>query len=312
MRKHLLKAAPLLIWLGLLGWWQWESRAWPVPEKIDAAFIPDHYDLFALNYQGRKVGWAFKSLKRFPNGAYQAAQGLRLQASLGGRELGIQADVSANLSPALALSNFTYTLSAAPMTAVERGIVAGGRLSVRVNLGDYGPLVEPLVAEHRELLGGYADLLDFSRETVLEAPSGPGLAPLLGPYLCYLGLTPGANYALTVLDPITRRLMPLGIRVEAETRQYDPEIAGEAVAFLVRTGPPEAGARLWLDRFGRTLKEEALGFTLYPVEDQAAASRDISPLEPSAAFRRLSDPAALARLLRAGLKAGRGPAAEER
>ncbi|GHV56826.1 hypothetical protein FACS189460_2320 [Deltaproteobacteria bacterium] len=289
MPKAPLKIAVLLVWLFFMGWWWQQSRTWPVPEKIEAAFIPDHYDLFAVRFQGQKVGWAFKSLKRFPNGAYQAAQGLRIQVDIWGRELEIQAEVSANLSPSLDLGSFNYTFGSAPVTAIERGRVADGRLAVQVNLGEYGPLVTDLVAEHRALLGRYAEMLDFSREILVEAPAGPGLASLLGPYLSYLGLKPGAGYTLTVLDPVTRSLMPLGVRVEAESRQYDPEMAGEAVAFLVRVGPPEAGAGLWLDRFGRTLKEEALGFTLLPVDDQAEARRDITPLKPPAALLNLAD-----------------------
>jgi hypothetical protein len=147
-------------------------------------------------------------------------------------------------------------------------------------------------------LGAYADLLDFRRPADLPAPEGPGLTPLLGPYLSYLGLTKGARYLLTVLNPITRGLMSLPVRVEAETRQYDPEIAGEAAAFLVRAGPPEYEARLWLDRFGRTLKEEALGFTLLLVDNQEEARRDITPLSPPPALSGLLSRGPLADIFR--------------
>jgi hypothetical protein len=296
-RKHLIKAAILAVWLGLLGWWQLESLTWPPPEKIEAAFIPDHYDLFALNYKGQKVGWAFKSLKRFPGGGYQAAQGLRLQAALPGRTLEIQTDISANLSPVLDLVSFTQAVASAPVAVTEQGRVENGRLVVRVSLGEYEELARALLDEHRDWLGVYADLLDFRRPADLPAPDGPGLAPLAGPYLGYLGLTKGANYRLAVLDPFTRTLKPLEARVEAETRQYDPEIAGEAAAFLVRTGPPEAGAGLWLDRFGRTLKEEAFGFTLLLVDNQEEARRDITPFSPPPALMAMLESGAWTDLL---------------
>jgi len=296
-RKHLIKAAILAVWLGLLGWWQMESRTWPQPEKIEAAFVPDHYDLFTLSYQGQKVGWAFKSLKRFPGGDYQAAQGLRLQVALPGRTLEIQTDVSANLSPVLDLVNFNQAVTSAPVTVTQQGRVENGRLIIRVSLGEFEELAKALLDEHRDWLGAYADLLDFSRPADLPAPEGPGLASLAGPYLGYLGLTKGALYRLAALDPLTRSLRPLEARVEAEVRQYDPEIAGEAAAFLVRTGPPEAGAGLWLDRFGRTLREEAFGFTLLLADNQEEARRDITPFGPPPALMAMLESGAWADLL---------------
>ena len=297
LSKHLVKAAILAAWLGLLGWWQMESRTWPPPEKIEAAFIPDHYDLFALSYQGQKVGWAFKSLKRFPGGGYQAAQGLRLQAALPGRTLEIQTDVSANLSPVLDLVSFTQAVTSPPVAVTEQGRVAEDRLVVQVSLGDYEELARAFLDEQRDWLGSYADLLDFRQPAVLPVPEGPGLASLAGPYLGYLGLAKGARFRLTVLDSLTRSLRPLEARVEAETRQYDPEIAGEAAAFLVRTGPPEAGAGLWLDRFGRTLREEAFGFTLLLVDNQEEARRDITPLSPPPALMAMLESGAWTDLL---------------
>ena len=99
-----------------------------------------------------------------------------------------------------------------------------------------------------------------------------------------------------MLDPLTRATRPLPVRVEAEVRQYDPEIAGEAAAFLVRIGPPEAEGRVWLDRFGRTLKEEAFGFTLTLVDNQEEARRDITPLSPPPALLGLLERGALADL----------------
>ena len=298
VKKHLIKAAVLAIWLSLLVWWQLESRAWPPPEKIEAAFIPDHYDLFSLSYQGQKVGWAFKSLKRFPTGAYQAAQGLRLQAALpGGRTLEIQTNVSANLSPVLDLVSFSQAVTSAPVTVTELGRVENDRLSVRVSLGDYEEVARALLDEHRDWLGVYAELLDFRRPADLPAPEGPGLASLVGPYLGYLGLARGTHFRLTVLDPLTRSFRPLEAWVEAEVKQYDPEIADEAAAFLVRTGPPEAGGGLWLDRFGRTLKEEAFGFTLLLVDNQEEARRDITPLSPPPALMAMLESGAWTDLL---------------
>jgi len=300
VRKHLIKAAVLALWLGLLAWWQVESRAWPPPEKIEAAFIPDHYDLFSLDHQGKKVGWAFKSLNRFPNGGYQAAQGLRLTVEILGRLLEITTEVSANLSPTLDLVSFNQALSAARVTVTGRGAVEEDRLVVQLSLGEYEELARTLLDEHRGFLGAYAGLLDFSRPAVLPAPEGPGLTPLVGPYLSHLGLTEGARYNLAVLNPLTRVLQPLPVRVEAETRQYDPETAGEVTAFLVRTGSPEAEGRLWLDRFGRTLKEEAFGFTLLLVDNQEEARRGVTPLSPPPAFLGLLESGAAADFL-AGL-----------
>jgi hypothetical protein len=148
-------------------------------------------------------------------------------------------------------------------------------------------VVETALREYGPLLGRYGELLDFNQTISLPAPTGPALAPFLGSYLSYLGLTPGRNYALTIFDPILRRLRPLNVRVEAEVRAYDPEAAGEIAAFMVRTREAEAESSLWLDRFGRTLKEESAGFTLSRVETQAEATANILPLKPPETFNRL-------------------------
>jgi hypothetical protein len=161
-----------------------------------------------------------------------------------------------------------------------QGLVENGRLLVKISWGEFEELVKALWNEHRGWLGDF----DSQGPADLPAPEGPGLASLAGPYLSHLGLTPGAHYLLAVLDPLARNLKPLEVRVEAETRQYDPETAAEAAAFLVRVGPPEAGAGLWLDRFGRTLREEAFGFSLLPVDNQEEARQGLTPLRPPPAL----------------------------
>ncbi len=292
--KHFIKVSILLVWLGLMGWWWLESRTWPAPEKINAAFLPDFNDYYGLKYGDQKIGWAFKSLRRLPEGGYQGGQGMVVQVALPGRTMEVRFNSSANLDRLLNLVDFTYVLQVGPLTVSESGLVADGRLSAQVNLGEHGPIFQQILEDYRGLLGGYADRLDFSREAVLNAPAGPALAMLLPPYLSYLGLEPGRQYALTILEPVTRTLTPIEARVEAEDREYDPETGRDIPVYRVRLTGGGGETLQWLDRFGRTIREESLGIrlerviTLDPsVSEQRLAAQGVTPLTPPPALLRL-------------------------
>lgn len=288
MAKNGIKIFILLIWLGLMGWWWIDSRTWPAPEKIEAAFLPDYNDYYSLRYQDRKIGWGYKSLRRQPDGRYQFSQGLNLTVLLFEEELEIKSSVLLNLDPALKLDNFTYLVQAGPLSVTEGGEVAGGKLALKVNLGAYGPLLEKALADYGAYLGDYASALDFSRQTVLDPPDGPGLAQAIPSYLGHLGLEVGRNYTFTVLDPAGRRLTPLAVRIEEEGREFEAELGREVPAFKLRLGGDGGlGTEMWVDRFGRVFREAAFGFSLAREDDNAAAARDIEPLVPPAGLARL-------------------------
>ena len=287
MKKHIIKIVILAVWASLMGWWWHESRSWPVPEKIDVAFLPDFYDNFSVNFNGQKVGWAFKSLRRQPNNDYQGTQGLTLKVRLGEQTLEISSTVMVNMGPSLNLKDFQYLIQAGDLAVAERGTVAGNYLSVMVSLGEYAPMMKSLAEEIGPMLGEHARLLDFDREVVLPAPDGPALAAVFPPFLSHLGLIPGRNYSLATLDAFSRTMVTTTIRVEEETREYDPEAGRDQPVFKIRSGSSGQEVFLWIDRYGRTLREEGLGFSLSRVDDLAAAMRDVEPLTPPAAFQRL-------------------------
>lgn len=287
MKKHVIKLFILAVWVGLMGWWWHESRSWPAPEKIEAAFLPNFYDSFNLKFGGRKVGWAYKSLRRQPNGDYQAIQGTTVKLQIGGQTLEVASTVSVNLEPSLKLKDFQYLIQAGDLAVSEKGVVAGQYLSVIVNLGEYAPMMKALAEEFGPLLGEHAKLLDFNREVVLPAPAGPALAVAFPPFLSHLGLTPGRGYSLPTLDPLSRTMINTSLRVESEDREYDPEAGRDQPVFKIRTGVPGQEAFIWIDRHGRTVREEGLGLSLTRAYDLAAAMRDVEPLEPPAAFQRM-------------------------
>lgn len=288
MAKHVVKISIIALWLGLMGWWWLESRTWPAPEKIDAAFLPDYNDYFSLKYNNQKIGWSFRGLRRLSDGGYQANQSASVKFLLNGEELEVKSSVLANLDKSLNLIDFTYVVQAGPLTVTESGEVAGGRLVVGVKLGQFGPLLENFLSDYGQYLGDYARQLDFSRDTVLNPPDGPGLSQIMPAYIGHLGLETGRNYSFNVLEPVGRRLIPLTARIAGEGREFDLEMGREVPAFkLILSGQTGGGTEIWVDRFGRVFREEAYGFSAHREDGLFEAGKDVQPLTPPASFLRL-------------------------
>lgn len=279
MTKHVIKISLLLLWVGLMGWWWHESRSWPAPEKIDAAFLPSYNDYYAIYYNERKIGWSFRSLSRQPDGGYQAANGLNVRLRAGHRRINVRSNISANLDETLNLIDFTWAVQAGEVTLSESGVVADGRLSLDFSLGRHQALIEELLSEYKDILGSYLNLADLGRPVVLTRPEGPGLAHVVPSYLSYLGLEPGRRYSLTLVEPVSRSLAPLAVRIEDGGREYDVETARQIKAYKVYLGPEAAGTTMWLDDFGRVFKEEAMGLSLVRTENFGEARSRVRGLE---------------------------------
>lgn len=125
MTKHIIKVLILALWVSLLGWWWQESRSWPVPEKIEAAFLPEFYDHFSVSFNDKKVGWATKNLTRLPSGDYQAGQSLVVNIEVESQILAMKSNVLVNMSPSLELRSFQYILQVGDLIVVQKGTVAG-------------------------------------------------------------------------------------------------------------------------------------------------------------------------------------------
>jgi|GEM_PF-1798052 len=339
MTKHIIKISILLVWLGLMGWWWLESRTWPAPEKIDAAFLPDYNDYYSLSFGEQKVGWASKSLRRESDGGYQGLQTLNLTLAVEDQVVDLTFSVTAEFDRVMNLTGFRYLIQAGPVGVTESGQVsrpdrdcpakptegltpatgdqtpaAGdqapptasrpcvpgradgseGRLTVNVSLGEFGPTFQELVEEYRDLLGVYADKLDFSRPVELAIPAGPGLMQFIPPYLSYLGLNQGTNYSFNLLDPINRSLIPVTVRVEDRSREYDPETGQDIDIYRVRLSSAGGAGLQWLDRYGRTVREETLGFKLERVisladkfDEPRLAAQGAVPLKPPPGLQNL-------------------------
>ncbi|MDR1045268.1 MAG: hypothetical protein LBP33_09150 [Candidatus Adiutrix sp.] len=308
MLKNSLKIIVLLIWAGLMGWWWHESRTWPVPEKIDAAFLPDSLEYYSLNYGSQKIGWASKNLRRLPEGGYQGGQSLTAELMVQDRKIQISSSVQAIFDRTMNLLEFSLIVQAGPLTVVERGLVRDEFLNLEVSLGDYGPLLVDFLEQYGHLLGDYARHLDFQRPVSLKAPAGPVLTQFLPSYLSYLGLTRNGNYALTVLEPFSRGLRPLAVRLEGQAPVYDPEIGREQPGFRVRLGEGPVGARLLIDRYGRVFEEEGGGFRLERVDEIWQAQAEISPLVPPPALAGLLNSKELKRIIDRAREAAESPA----
>lgn len=286
MPKRTVKVAIVVLWLAMMAWWWHESRTWPVPEKIEAAFLPDFNDYFSLKYGDRKIGWSFKSLRRLPNGDYIGNQGTALTVEVGGQRMDVRVDAIVNMDQVLDVRDFQYIFSAGPLRVLEKGVVDNGRLTVSVNLGEHGPVLESFLAEYGSLLGAYAERLDFSRDVESPVSAGPALGAFVGPFLGHIGLESGRNYSVNILDPINRRPAPVSVRVVERTREKDMESGLTVDIYQLLLGASGRESRLWVDRFGRTVRESGLGFTMTREESQAAASKDVEPFQPPKTFER--------------------------
>lgn len=305
MFKRGVKIALLLLWLFMMGWWWYESRYFPAPEKVEAAFLPDYLDHYRLTYGEQPIGWAYKSMRRLPEIGYQGGEGLTIQVRLGGEDLEIKSTVVANFDRVMNLLDFQYMVQAGPLTVIERGLIKeDGRLELTVNLGRYEDLYAALLRDYGDLLGGYAGQLDFSRPVTLDPPLGPGLRNFIPSYLSYLGLMKGSSYSLTTVDPVSRRLQPTNVRVEEEGRELDLELGRDMPAFRVRLSDAAPDSQLWVDRYGRTVREEGLGFKLTRVDEEYKAKADVTPFTPPKSFERLLNNDKLRELIdRAGERA---------
>ncbi len=287
MPKNLLKIAILALWVGMMGWWWHVSRTFPVPEKIEAAFLPDYLDNYKLTYGPQHIGSAYKSMRRVSGMGYQGGAGMTVKVRLGDQVLEIKSTVVANFDQVLNLTDFQYVVQAGPLTIAERGVLEEDGLKLSVNLGQHEDIYAALLRDYGQLLGNYADVLDFSRPVTLKPPSGPGLSNFIPSYLSYLGLMRGSNYSITVLDPVSRQLRPMPVRVEEETRELDPELGRDMPAFRVRLGGGSVDGQLWVDRYGRTIREEGLGFKLSRVDEPYQATVGVVPLTPPKGFESL-------------------------
>ena len=293
MKGRIIKIGILLAWVGLMGWWWLESRTWPAPEKIEAAFLPDYTDNFGLYYGDQKIGWVYKSLMRQPNGLYQGGQGLTVKLMVAGQEVQIISSVASEMDRVLNLMSFQYLLQAGPLAMSAQGTVNEGRLAVTVNLGEYEQAARQALDEFmtaNPLLADYGHLFDLSPTVEGPAPDGPGLTPFIPSYLSYLGLETGRNYAVQTLSPATRKLGVTNARLEAKATEYDAENGLDIEVYRLRLGTGQTGELLWIDRFGRTVREEAAGFSLTRVETPTEAQADVVPLVPPPGLAALISP----------------------
>lgn len=309
MLKRIIKITIIAGWAALMGWWWQESRSWPVPDKIEAAFLPDSNDYYSLQYGDSKFGWGFKSLRRLPGGFYNASQGLTVLINSGGEEpLSVRLESIINLDEALNLIDFQYLIQAGSFQAMERGKVENGVLTVGVNLGEHGTVLRAFLDEYGALLGSYAKTLDFDKDIQSRAPQGPLLAAMAWPYLSYIGLEKDRSYSIEVLDPLNRRPSPLNIKVVGQNKQLDVESGLNIDVYELLAGVPGQESRLVIDRFGRVIREEGLGLAMVKTGDQAEALKDISPLTPPDSLGRFLSGRNVQDIFKNIKKTGAGPA----
>ena len=305
MAKHIIKISILVVWVALLGWWWHESRSWPVPEKIEAAFLPNYYDYFDLKFGDQKIGWVVKGLRRLRSGSYQCTQGMTVQVKVMNQVVEIKSNSIVQMDHMLNIVSYQYLVQAGPLNMVESGKVENERLTVNVNLGQHGPILEDILEKYGAILGEYAQMLDFSQDVESQAPTGPGLAQAVPPYLSYLGFEVGRSYSMSLIDIGSRRPVRTNVRIVAEERQYDPDLGREVPVYQIAVGSGENVDLTWADRYGRTLKEESVGFSLARVRDMSEAAAGITPLVPPIRLTSVFKREDLDKLLKAVTESGK-------
>ncbi|MDR1922054.1 MAG: hypothetical protein LBS31_10010 [Candidatus Adiutrix sp.] len=288
MTGRVVKASILILWAGLMVWQALEVRARPAPEKIEAAFLADYADYFAISSAGKKIGWSYKTLRRLPDGSYQAGDSATLAVAVMGREMTVSSNLVLNLDRALNLSDFQYVLQAGAVRAVERGVSGDGKLTLTVSLGEHEKFLSELVEQYKDILGDYyAARLDFSRPVELSAPKGPLLAAAAASYINYSGLAEGRNYLMPILDPFGRAIVPLNVRVEEMVMEYDQDAGRRAPVYKLRLAYAGNVSHMWVDRYGRTVREESAWMAMTRVDDQNEAMAGLEPLTPPPALMRM-------------------------
>ena len=199
---------------------------------------------FGLYKDGRKIGWAHRTVARNAGG-YVFTEDSRVTLAMLGTRQTLESRLHADTDDAFALRRFDYTLVTPAAT-----FTASGTSDDRTLRGRYGPK-------------------GHESEVVLPLTEPIALPSTFRPRVLADHPAPGARYGVPVFSPLTARSEPLVLVVEA--REQLATRAGVVDTLRIAEEHQSVKTRAWIDADGNVVREEALlGFTLER-EPRAAA-----------------------------------------
>ncbi|MFZ4737051.1 MAG: transglutaminase domain-containing protein [Bradymonadia bacterium] len=219
-----------------------ERRAAVPTETADLSATPEADTLdegrewLGLYFNDQKLGFSRIERTRRPEGGLRFAHETRLKLDALGVSQRMDLDLTADLSPTLALERFDFALTAGDQSFSGSGRVVG--LEVQVELRTGGETV--------------------SRRVTLTGP--PVLREALGPLFAQRAPTPGSRFVVESFDPWSTGLVPIEIEVVGP----DTVMALEQVVAVTHVRQKVQGMVLdaWISPRGEVLKQTLpLGLT---------------------------------------------------
>lgn len=288
--KHPLTAVSIAVWLALMAALvQRERSASARRLEVEPAGAAQRAtardEWFGMYQEGRKIGFAHRSLRKTPGG-FRLRDDSAMRLKVLGRDQQVRTSLEAKTDRSLTLRSFEFEMASEAGRFTVRGEVLpdvrgdahGGRL--RIDFGN----------------GGARKRREIALDQPIQLPA-TWRVQVAGRWPA-----PGERFEAPVFSPLALRPEPLTIEVEAHERIAGPD--GPVEALRVREKHQGLEARAWLARDGSSLREEAaLGFTLIrEKEERATAGLDrTAPPDLVLASRiplsgRIAEPRSLARL----------------
>jgi len=233
--KPLLSAAVVLFW-GVMNFLLLQ-RQFAAPAPIlyvsgPAAITEASDEWWGIYYQGEKIGYGRERIAP-EGGGYRIEDFSLMRLQLLGAPQTVQVRLSTAAASDWTLREFTFSLDSTDVRFAARGKVEGQKLRLAVDSG--GERVE--------------------KELALKQP--PYLQAALRPYLATQSMEPGKENLFSVFDPSTLSQQTTTVIVEG--REWIKIQGKTEPALRVRQRFQGISVVSWLDRQGRTLKEESVG-----------------------------------------------------
>lgn len=199
---------------------------------------------WGIYYQGEKIGYGTERIAP-EGGGYRIQSFSLMRLQLLGAPRTVEVRLTTAAEPDWTLREFDFSLESHDVRFGARGKVEGRKLRLEVDSG--GQRVE--------------------RELSLKQP--PFLQAALRPYLASQSMEPGKEHLFPVFDPSTLSQQVTTVTVEG--REWIKIQNRNVLALKVRQRFQGISVVSWLDRQGRTLKEESGGgFALVREEPEEA------------------------------------------
>lgn len=226
-----IKALIILFWLIMAFLLFQRTQLVPEVELGVQESIPAYENWMAIYFKGNKIGYSVQSLTEFGEG-YIADQKTYARLNMMGQIQELRTITSARLNKNMGLTAFTFAMSAGPIRFQALGELKGKNLKLTTSTG------------------GTKSTTDIPMQET------PRVAAGLIPYLIKRGVEKGERFKVPLFDPATMSYKSILVHVE----DVEPvTIDGEQIeTYRIRFDYLDTQTYTWIDKEGRTVKEEGL------------------------------------------------------